>query len=55
MASKKKALKGIETIGKIIKEHEQKLAQAPSEEGRRYLINDIERLKKQKEKKEKRI
>ena len=52
MASKKKTAKGIKTIEKRIKEHEQKLAQAGSEEARSYLIKDIERLKKQKEKKE---
>ena len=55
MASKKKTLKGIKTLEKIIKEHEKKLAQAPSEEGRGYLIKYIERLKKQKEKKERQV
>ncbi len=52
MPSKKKIRKGIKTIEKRIKEHEQKLAEAISEEGRHYLIHDIGRLKKQKEKKE---
>ena len=55
MASKKKTLKGIKTLEKRIKEHEKKLAQAISEEGRSYLVKDIGRLKKQKEKKENRI
>lgn len=55
MASKKKTLKGIKTLEKVIKEHEKKLAEAPSEEGRLYLMKDIERLKKQKEKKEKQV
>lgn len=55
MASKKKKLKGIKTVEKRIKEHEQKLADAVSEEGRSYLIKDIERLKKQKEKKESQV
>jgi hypothetical protein len=52
MSSKKKRAKGIKTIEKVIKEHEKKLAEAISEEGRHYLIHDINRLKKQKEKKE---
>lgn len=52
MSPKKKIARGIKTIEKRIKEHEQKLAQAISEEGRQYLIKDMGRLKKQKEKKE---
>ncbi|HLD58511.1 MAG TPA: hypothetical protein VI977_02615 [archaeon] len=55
MASKKKTLKGIKSLEKIIKEHEQKLVEAPSEEGRAYLVKDIDRLRKQKEKKQKRL
>lgn len=51
--SKKKIMQGIESIAKRIAEHEQKLAKARSEEGKSYLIKDIDRLKKQKEKKEK--
>ncbi len=53
--SKKKILKGIKSIEKSIKLHEQKLAKAGSEEGKRYLVKDIERLRKQKEKKETRL
>ena len=52
MPSKKKIRRGIDSIGKRIKEHEKKLAEAISEEGRQYLIKDMGRLKKQKEKKE---
>jgi len=52
MSSKKKIRRGIDSIGKRIKEHEKKLAGAISEEGRQYLIKDMGRLKKQKEKKE---
>ncbi|MFH1256966.1 MAG: hypothetical protein V1494_06790 [Candidatus Diapherotrites archaeon] len=55
MPSKKKKLKGIASIEKRIKEHELKLAQAISEEGRQYLVKDINRLKKQKERKESQI
>jgi len=55
MSSKKKAFKGIKSIEKRIKEHEQKLAEAISEEGRQYLFKDIARLKKQKQKKEKQV
>lgn len=55
MSSKKKIHRGISSIEKRIKEHEKKLAEAPSEEGRHYLFKDIQRLKKQKEKKEKQI
>jgi len=55
MASKKKLLKGIKTIEKRIKEHEKKLAEAISEEGKHYLTKDINRLKWQKEKKEKQV
>ncbi|MBI2598476.1 MAG: hypothetical protein HYW50_04740 [Candidatus Diapherotrites archaeon] len=52
MASKKKLLKGIKTIERRLKEHEEKLLKAVSEEGRLYLTKDIEMLKKQKKKKE---
>ena len=52
MASKNKLLKGIKTIEKRLKEHEEKLLRAVSKEGRLYLTKDIERLKKQKNKKE---
>ncbi|MBU2477412.1 hypothetical protein KKG83_08145 [Candidatus Micrarchaeota archaeon] len=55
MASKKKLIKGIKTIEKRIKEHEKKLAEAFSEEGKNYLIKDLNRLKWQKEKKEKQL
>ncbi|MEW6294730.1 MAG: hypothetical protein AB1467_00340 [Candidatus Diapherotrites archaeon] len=55
MSSKKKAFKGIKSIEKRIKEHEQKLAEAISEDGRQYLFKDIARLKKQKEKKEEQL
>lgn len=55
MASKKKARKAIKSIEKRIMEHEEKLAQAISEEGRHYLFKDIARLKKQKNKKEKQL
>lgn len=55
MASKKKIIKGIESIGKRIAEHEEKLAKALSEDARSYLSKDIERLKKQKKKKEKQV
>lgn len=55
MASKKKLMKEIKTIEKRIKEHEKKLAEAESEEGKHYLIKDINRLKSQKERKEKQL
>ena len=55
MTSKKKLLKGIESIEKLIKVHEIKLDIASSPEGRQYLIKDIERLKKQKIKKEQQV
>ncbi|MDO8537494.1 MAG: hypothetical protein Q7S21_01285 [archaeon] len=55
MSSKKKLSKGIESIKERIKEHEIKLSKATSKEGIYYLTKDIERLKKQKHKKEKRI
>ena len=55
MSSKKKMLKGIKSIEERIREHEEKFAQAISEEGRHYLIKDINRLKKQKEKKKRQL
>ena len=55
MSSKKKLSKGIQSINERIKEHEIKLSKATTVEGIYYLTKDIQRLKKQKDKKEKRI
>lgn len=55
MASKKKLLKGIKSISQKISEHEKKLASPKYTEALSYLIKDIDRLKKQKEQKEKRL
>jgi TATA-binding protein-associated factor Taf7 len=55
MSSKKKLKKGIETIEELLKAHEKKLAEAGSEELKGYFFKDIQRLRKQKEKKEKQL
>lgn len=55
MASKKKLKKGIKSLEKLLLVHEKKLKNAFSEEGAQYLLKDIERLKKQKNKKEKKL
>ena len=56
MAGKKKIRKAVESFGKQIKEHEKKLGHA-LEDGRwdlaRYYPKEIEKLKKQREKKKK--
>lgn len=48
-------MKGIESISQKISEHEKKLANPKYTEALSYLTKDINRLKKQKEQKEKRL
>ena len=55
MASKKKLKKGIATLEKRLEEHKQKFLSATNQDYRGYLIKDMNRIRKYKEKKEKRL